>query len=83
MSKRRGVIFIDSFENAVLTKKQHDNGDAVLAALRRDPKVSTFEMTGTLWATLKRLAAQGRIKEVKDTPYPWHRFEVLQDEAAR
>ena len=70
---------VDCFENAVLTKKQHGDAAAVLAALRRHPAVSTFEMTGLLQSTLNGLVARGAVREVP-AGYPWLRYEVVADE---
>lgn len=67
---------VDSFENATLTKKQHGDQDAVLAALRRHPAISTFEATDRLMHTIRCLEAAGKIRTVP-AGYPWHRYEVL------
>jgi hypothetical protein len=67
---------VDSFENAVLQRRQHGDPDAVLAALRRHPAISTFEGTETLMHSVRRLIADGKIREVP-AGYPWHRYEVL------
>ena len=50
----------------------------VLAALRMNPRVSTWDMSETAWlrGCIEALKNNGRIIEDKDEPYPWHRYIV-------
>lgn len=50
----------------------------VLAALRRNPRVSTWDMGETPWlrGCIDALKASGQITEDKSEPYPWHRYVV-------
>lgn len=50
----------------------------VLAALRINPRVSTFDMSETPWlrGCIDSLKNSGHIVEDKDEPYPWHLFLV-------
>lgn len=50
----------------------------VLAALRINPRVGTFDMSETPWlrGCIDSLKNSGHIVEDKDEPYPWHLFLV-------
>lgn len=55
----------------------------VLAALRRDQKISTWDMSENykwLPALVRELEAAGRIVEVT-SEFPWHRYEIKEDKA--
>lgn len=54
----------------------------VLAALKKNPRVSTFDMSECRWlrGCLDELKCRGLIVE-QDEPYPWHRFKVRDAEA--
>lgn len=54
----------------------------VLAALRINPRVSTFDMSETPWlrGCIDSLKNSGQIVEDKDEPYPWHLFLIQQKE---
>jgi len=51
----------------------------VLAALRINPRVSTFDMSETPWlrGCIHSLKSSGQIEEDEDEPYPWHLFFVV------
>lgn len=68
--------FTTDFED--LTKRQRRDQELVLEILRKNPRISTFEMDAVLWKTLEFLINQGRIEEV-ESAYPWHKFEVYPD----
>lgn len=50
----------------------------VLAALRINQRVGTFDMSETPWlrGCIDSLKKSGHIVEDKDEPYPWHLFLV-------
>jgi DNA-binding PadR family transcriptional regulator len=49
---------------------------ALLSALARDPKVSTWDMEkGELWRWFEGLERDGYIKSVP-CGYPWHEYEL-------
>ena len=72
--------FLDSFSGSVVDLKPKDREDKnVLNILRRDPRVSTFDMSEHYkWLphAIERLKREGKIVEL-DEPYPWHKFKVL------
>lgn len=50
----------------------------VLAALRLNPRISTWDMSETAWLRrcIDALKNGGQITEDKSEPYPWHRYIV-------
>jgi len=54
----------------------------VLAALRRDPRISTWDMSEHPWlvSIIADLQKSGAILSMRE-PYPWHRFKVLDAES--
>ena len=81
-----GPIFLDSFSGAAADlKPSKRTPHHVLAALSKDPRVSTFDMSEKPWlvACISSLKASGRITEDKSEPYPWHRYVVQQMESAK
>lgn len=50
----------------------------VLAALRINPRISTWDLSETVWlrGCIDALKSSGRIIEDKDEPYPWHRYDI-------
>ena len=50
----------------------------VLAALRMNPYVSTWDMSETAWlrGCIETIKNNGRISEDKNEHYPWHRYIV-------
>lgn len=80
-SKTFGPIFIDSFSGPAADLKPADRTPSkVLAALRKNPRVSTWDMSEHPWlqGCISILQKQGYIKSVPE-PYPWHRWEILGD----
>jgi len=68
---RLGAVHIDRFSSLDdLPKKLYGDEMAVLRALAKPQRFSAFEMTGTLFSTIKRLEAEGLLKIERDT-YPW------------
>jgi hypothetical protein len=71
---------ICSFSGSVasLTAKQARDPEIVLAVLKKDPMVSTWDMsTHGLWKTIYALKDKGLIQEV-NVPYPWCKFIVVE-----
>lgn len=76
----RGVC-VDSFSGDVASLKKSDRTpENALAALRRNPRVSTWDMSEHAWlrSMLADLTRAGLIVEDDAEPYPWHRFVVQQ-----
>lgn len=50
----------------------------VLAALKLNPRVGSFDMSETPWLRrcIDSLKRSGQITECKNEAYPWHRFTV-------
>lgn len=75
------TVFVDSFSGpAADLKKSHRTPDNVLAALRKNPRVSTWDMSEHPWlqSCIAILEKQGAIKAAPE-PYPWHRWTVLEE----
>lgn len=73
------MIFLDSFSGAAADLKPSERtSDNVLAALRRDPRISTWDMSEQPWLyrCIKDLINDGLIIEDKNEPFPWHRFII-------
>lgn len=53
----------------------------VLAVLRRNPRVSTWDMSETPWlrGCIDALKNNGQITEDKDEPYPWHLYYIVKN----
>lgn len=64
------MIHICSFSSP-LTARPHSDDEAVLLAMRGVTRVSTFEMTHSLWSALKRLEKRGLVEIDNTTSYPW------------
>ena len=76
---------LDSFSGpAALLPPSRRTPEHVLAALRMNPRVSTWDMSETAWlrGCIEALKNHGRIIEDKDEPYPWHRY-IVQPEKER
>lgn len=72
-------ILIDSFSGtAAELKGSNRTADNVLASLRGNPRVSTWDMSehGWLRTAIKDLERAGKVTEDKAEQYPWHRFTV-------
>lgn len=78
MARKPGLVLMDSFSGAMaeLPRGRRTLMHA-LAALERDPRVSTFER-GAVWleSLIRELLTQGLAIEDKAEPYPWHRFTL-------
>lgn len=71
----------DSFSGpAALLPPSRRTPENVLAALRMNPRVSTWDMSETAWlrGCIEILKKNGQIIEDKDEPYPWHLYIVQQ-----
>lgn len=79
------AIRMDSFSGAAADLKgQQRTCSNVLAALNRNPRVSTFDMSehGWLRSCIAELQRLGFIAEDKREPYPWHKFTPTTPEDA-
>lgn len=77
---KRGVIYIDSFSGAASDlKRGQRTPENVLTALRRDPRISTWDMCEHPWLRdcISELKSRKLIVEDKSEPYPWLRFSVV------
>ena len=77
----RDTIFIDSFiGNAAHLPKGKRTPENVLDALRRDPRVSTWDMDQAwLRRCLAELEEAGKIIDERKEPYPWLRFTLTEN----
>ena len=72
-------MILDSFSGgAADLKPRHRTSADVLEALRRDPRVSTFDMSEHAWLRAA-IADLKQSKQIVDAPaaYPWCRFAIL------
>lgn len=80
MARKKRVTHgvLDSFSGpAALLPPSRRTPEHVLAALRMNPRVSTWDMSEAwLRGCIEALKNNGRIIEDKDEPYPWHRYIV-------
>jgi hypothetical protein len=62
---------------AELPKKRRTSAD-VLAALKLNPRISTWDMSERKWlrSAIEDLECRGLIEEQREEPYPWHRWKV-------
>jgi hypothetical protein len=73
---------IDSFSGpASDLHGRNRTADNVLAALRKHPRVSTWDMSEHVWLrnAIGELERAGRVVEDKKEPYPWHRFNITKE----
>lgn len=73
------MIFLDTFSGAAAELKRGQRSpENVLDALRRDPRISTWDMSEHPWLCrcIDDLKRTGSITEDKNEPYPWHRFII-------
>lgn len=78
---KSGRVFLDSFSGAAADLPRGKRSPAaVLAALRINPRVSTFDMSEHAWLCdcISSLKADHLITEDQTEPYPWHRFSVVE-----
>lgn len=76
-----GRIHFDSFSGAAADLKPGQRtARHVLAALARDPRVSTFDLGEAAWLVrcINDLKHQKLIVADKSEPYPWCRFELTE-----
>jgi hypothetical protein len=74
----KAAIYLDSFSGAAAELRPgHRSPFDVLEALKRDPRVSTFDMSETPWlrGAIDALKANGAIESVPE-PYPWLRYKI-------
>jgi hypothetical protein len=74
-------IYVDSFSGSAASLPPSRRTPAgVLAALSKDPRISTFDMSELLWlrGCIDALKRTGRITEDTSEPYPWHKFNVVE-----
>ena len=75
-----GRVFIDSFTGpAANLPKGERTPDNVMEALRRNGRVSTWDMSENRWLRdcIRQLLKDARIVEINGEAYPWHRYRVL------
>lgn len=75
------MICLDSFSGAAADLKgDKRTPDAVLAILRTKPRLSCFDLSehGWLRSCIADLERRGLIRSDKDEPYPWVRYEVIE-----
>lgn len=72
-----GIICSFTSPIADLPRGKRTEAD-MLAALDRNPRVSTFDMSEFpwLWRGIDSLKARGLITEDKGEAYPWHRYTL-------
>ena len=77
MTVTNGVFDLFSGPAADLPRGQR-TPEAVLSALRINPRVSTWDMSESPWLRdcIDSLKRSGEITEDKNEPYPWHRYHV-------
>lgn len=71
-------MYIDSFSGDVSNlKRGHRNEANVLAVLKDDPHVSTWDMSEFTWLreAIANLERRGLIL-AQPEPYPWHRYTL-------
>lgn len=71
---------IDHFSgSAAMLKGRDRNVLCVLSALRKDPKLSCFDLSEYAWLrnAVNTLVRAGRIKMTDKLAYPWQHFEVF------
>lgn len=75
------MMIIDSFSgSASELKKGSRTPEHILAALAKDPKVSTWDMSENAWLWTGILNLKGRRLIVElDEPYPWHRYKLTDE----
>lgn len=80
----RDVVFLDSFTgSAAHLPRGKRTPENVLGALKRDPRISTWDMDQTwLRQCLARLEATGKIKQDQSESYPWLRFIIKEPDNA-
>lgn len=74
------AVHVCSFSGGVVELKPREKRDTqkVLAALKKDPMVSTWDMgEHGLWKTIKALEETGKIKSIP-CAYPWLKYEVIE-----
>lgn len=70
---------VDSFSGSVADLPPSARGEAeILSALRRDPRVSHWDMSeiGWLLTSITRLQRQGKIR-FAGGQFPWHDIEIV------
>jgi len=72
------ALYIDTFSGrAAQLPRGRRTSEHVLSALRRDPRISAFDLSELRWLRniISDLEGDGSISPV-DEPYPWLRFVV-------
>lgn len=79
------TVIFDSFSGAAAgLPKGKRTPEHVLAALRRNPRVSTWDMSEHRWLrnAIYQLLDEGKIEDLSaQEGFPWHRYRVV-DRAA-
>ena len=79
-------VHLCSFSGGVarLTAKQRKDKVSILAALKNDPRISTWDMSEgrpRLWRIIYEMRHEGLIFEIP-AEYPWHEFQLSDAGAA-
>jgi len=75
------MVHVDSFTGtAASLRRGKRSPDNVLAALKENPRVSTWDMSEHSWlrGAIALLIKDNRITEDKTEVYPWHRYNVME-----
>ena len=79
-------MIVDSFSGAAAgLPRGRRTAEHILAALRRNPRVSVWDMGEYPWLrkAIDQLEREGRIKGAHEREtFPWYRFEVVDREAS-
>lgn len=73
-------IYLDSFSGAAAElPRRHRTEEHVLAALRRDPRLSVWDLSEHRWLELivRDLVRAGVIRDT-GSPYPWIVYEFVE-----
>lgn len=75
-------MHIDSFSGAAAElKRGHRNSEDVLAALAKNPRISTWDMSELPWlrSAIDDLKRRGLIIAEREEPYPWNKYSLTDD----
>lgn len=75
------AAFLDSFSGAAADLPPSRRSDAdILAALRKSPRVSVWDMSEVAWLRLgiQSLERRGLIRDDRKEPYPWIRYTLTE-----
>jgi hypothetical protein len=81
-------VIIDSFSNDELAnlEKSKRTDDNILSILRKNPMVSTWDISENrwMWGLFKRLASEGKIIDKSHAVgFPWNKYVVIEIDGAK